>query len=132
VSISTKRFRAHIQRDNDEVEVSIGPVWDSASRYEIPLRLHRSTLEEEIEDIVGDFHELMMKVKAQLKDESPQLVERVSAGKHWCYACGRQTNIVLSIRLPCPYCGTDVPVRLCTSCAKLLRDRLDEAIRIAT
>ena len=64
--VSTKHFRAHILRVDDEIEVSIGPIWDSASRYELPLRLSESRLEESIEDIIEDFRELMLKVKSQL------------------------------------------------------------------
>ena len=132
MSVSSKHFHAYILRENDEVEVSIGPIWDSAGRYELPLRLHRSTLEDEVEDIIEDFHELMLKVKSQLKDETPQLIERAHIDKPWCYACGRHVDVAISIQVPCPYCATALPVRLCVDCAKLLRDRLDEAIRIAT
>ena len=129
--ISTKHFRAHILKEKGEVEVSIGPIWDSASRYELPLRLSESRLEEDIEDIIEDFRGLMLKVKSRLKGETPQLIERARTDKPWCYACGRQVDAVISVRVPCPYCATDVPVRLCVDCAKQLRDKLGEAIKIA-
>ena len=63
---STKHFHAHILRVDDKIEVNIGPRWDSVCRYEIPLRLSESRLEEDIADIIEDFRELMLKVKSQL------------------------------------------------------------------
>jgi predicted RNA-binding Zn-ribbon protein involved in translation (DUF1610 family) len=51
--------------------------------------------------------------------------------KPWCYVCGRVVDKVVVVRLPCPWCTTEVSVRMCLDCAKKLIEELEEAIRNA-
>jgi hypothetical protein len=50
------------------------------------------------------------------------VVERRGEGL-WCYLCGSRSDVVYEVRLVCPYCTAEAPVRLCPGCAKkLLKD----------
>jgi len=50
------------------------------------------------------------------------VVERRGEGL-WCYLCGTRSDVVYEVRLVCPYCTAEAPVRLCPGCAKrLLKD----------
>jgi hypothetical protein len=45
--------------------------------------------------------------------------------------CGRIVDKVIVVRLPCPYCTVEVPVRMCLDCAKKLKEELEKAIQDA-
>lgn len=51
--------------------------------------------------------------------------------KPWCYVCGRSADKVVAVRLPCPWCTTEAPIRMCLDCAKRLAEELERAIREA-
>ncbi|MHC1627272.1 MAG: hypothetical protein ACXQTI_00350 [Candidatus Nezhaarchaeales archaeon] len=36
----------------------------------------------------------------------------------WCYRCGRVVLEPVVVKMPCPYCTTDVKIVLCWRCAK--------------
>jgi len=52
----------------------------------------------------------------------------VSGG--WCYACGREAQRVVELRLPCPWCASLVRIRLCEECARLLVKEIVEATNL--
>ena len=58
-------------------------------------------------------------------------IEAKTEIKPWCYVCGRTVDKVVEVWLPCSYCATEVKVRMCLDCAKVLRDALDKAIQEA-
>jgi hypothetical protein len=61
-------------------------------------------------------------VTAEATSARPLVVERRGEGL-WCYSCGSHADTVYEVRLVCPYCTAEIPVRLCPSCAKkLLKD----------
>ena len=49
----------------------------------------------------------------------------------WCYACGRPTDRVVVVQLPCPWCTVDVFVKLCFDCARKLAAQLYAAVKDA-
>ena len=51
--------------------------------------------------------------------------------KPWCYVCGGIVDKVIVVRLPCPWCSTDVLVRMCLDCARKLVEELERAIKDA-
>jgi Zn finger protein HypA/HybF involved in hydrogenase expression len=51
--------------------------------------------------------------------------------KPWCYVCGRVVDKVIVVRLPCPWCTTEAPIRMCLDCARKLVEELEKAIRDA-
>jgi predicted RNA-binding Zn-ribbon protein involved in translation (DUF1610 family) len=51
--------------------------------------------------------------------------------KPWCYLCGRIVDKAIVVRLPCPWCTTEVPIRMCPDCARKLKEELEKAIRDA-
>jgi predicted RNA-binding Zn-ribbon protein involved in translation (DUF1610 family) len=59
-----------------------------------------------------------------------QIVEKEEV-KPWCYVCGRVVDKVIAVRLPCPWCTTEVPIRMCLDCARKLVEELERAIRDA-
>ena len=51
------------------------------------------------------------------------LVNERRGGGLWCHLCGSPAHTVYEVRMVCPYCTAEAPVRLCPSCAKkLLKD----------
>ena len=63
-------------------------------------------------------------MSVELPAAKPLVVERRGEGL-WCYLCGSPADTVYEVRLVCPYCTAEIPVRLCTGCAeRLLEDLL--------
>jgi len=51
--------------------------------------------------------------------------------KPWCFLCGRVVDKVVEVPIPCPWCTTDVRVRMCLDCARKLKEELEKAIQDA-
>jgi hypothetical protein len=49
--------------------------------------------------------------------------------KPWCHICGRVVDKVIEVPIPCPWCATEVLVRMCFDCARALRDAIDKALK---
>jgi len=64
-------------------------------------------------------------MKVQVNVETKQEI------KPWCYLCGKVVGKVVEVPIPCPWCSTDVLVRMCFDCAKALRDAIDKALKEA-
>ena len=57
----------------------------------------------------------------------PLIVEREIL-RPLCYKCGRLADRVVEIFLPCPWCTVDVPIHLCSDCARKLAEALLDAL----
>jgi len=58
-------------------------------------------------------------------------IEAKTEIKPWCYVCGRTVDKVVEVWLPCPFCATEVPIKMCLDCAKALRYALCKVVREA-